>query len=511
MKLHRLTIENIASIEKAVIDFNAAPLSNERLFLITGETGSGKSTIIDCLCLALYGNTPRMKAAKSTAYEIARNNGEKKEEQRTNNPRQLMRRGSVKASVELTFENDQGVPYIATWEVHRANGKIDGRLSPVARELRTADGVIPACHYTKYDEIDDEIKKIIGLDMEQFFRTVVLAQGKFAEFLNSNDKAKSDLLEKMTGIGIYTQLGKKIYTVYKEKVDKCKILSGQMDNITLLDEDQKAKIADEMGQLAEQQKAVDEQLKKATAMVKWLNDKHRLDKDMADNTQLLNEKLAKTANTAHQDEQALIKDWDATTEARQHLRNHQKAQERIKDLEGQKAALQEEFDLLCAGLRATINDIGNQQKKVDEMGQAITDEAPNKAMYDAIGEIVTLLGQWRDKKKNIEDYQNDLAKDEQRLPDTRQAIKDALDKTEDTSKDVEKLKARQGQYNITDISTKISDWNRASQALDTLKTKHDLVTKAEGELIALRDKQADEKDKLEKAKATIDGKRVRKE
>ena len=55
MKLHKLTIENIASIESAVIDFNAAPLSNERLFLITGETGSGKSTIIDCLCLALYG------------------------------------------------------------------------------------------------------------------------------------------------------------------------------------------------------------------------------------------------------------------------------------------------------------------------------------------------------------------------------------------------------------------------------------------------------------------------
>ena len=51
MKLHQLTIENIASIEHAVIDFNDAPLKDERLFLITGETGSGKSTIIDCLCL----------------------------------------------------------------------------------------------------------------------------------------------------------------------------------------------------------------------------------------------------------------------------------------------------------------------------------------------------------------------------------------------------------------------------------------------------------------------------
>ena len=511
MKLHQLTIENIASIEKAVIDFDAAPLSNERLFLITGETGSGKSTIIDCLCLALYGSTPRMKAARNVLYEVARDNGEKKEEQRTNNPRQLMRRGSVKASVELTFENDEGVPYIASWEVHRAGGKIDGRLSPVTRELRTADGVTPSLHFSKIEDIENEIKSIIGLDMEQFFRTVVLAQGKFAEFLNSNDKAKSDLLEKMTGTGIYTQLGKKIYTVYKDKVDTCKILSGQMDNITLLNEEQKALIVDEMGQLAEQQKAVEAQLKQAIAMVKWLNDKRRLDKDIADNTQSLNDKQAKTADATHQAEQALIKEWDATTEARQHLKEHHNAQKRIKELGEQKTALQEEFDLLCAGLRATIDDIDNQQKKVDEMEQAIANEAPNKAMYDAIGEIVTLLGQWRDKKKNIEDFQNDLAKDEQRLPDTRQTVKDAQGKTEEAGKSVEKLKAQQSQFSITDISAKISDWSQASQALVTLKTKHDLVAQAEGELVALREKQAEEKERLEKVRATIDGKRVRKE
>ena len=98
MKLHRLTIENIASIEHAVIDFDKAPLANDRLFLITGPTGSGKSTIIDCLCLALYGNTPRMNAARNVAYETDRNIREKRESLRTNNTRQLLRRGSVKAS-----------------------------------------------------------------------------------------------------------------------------------------------------------------------------------------------------------------------------------------------------------------------------------------------------------------------------------------------------------------------------------------------------------------------------
>ena len=511
MKLHQLTIENIASIEKAVIDFNAAPLANERLFLITGETGSGKSTIIDCLCLALYGSTPRMKAAKNVVYETARNNGEKKEEQRTNNPRQLLRRGSVKASVELTFEDNQGTPYVATWEVHRASGKIDGRLSSVSRELRTADGVTPAHHYTKFDDIDEEIKRIIGLDMDQFFRTVVLAQGKFAEFLNSNDDDKSKLLEKMTGTKIYTQLGKKIYETFQEKVNKCKVLSGQMDNITLLDDAQKAQIADEMEQLGKQHETINAQLQRATTMFNWLNEKSRLDKNIAENQQLLNESLAKTNAPAHQVEQALITDWDATTDARQHLKDNRKAQERITELEGQKATMQEEFDLLCAGLRATIADIDLQQKKVDEMAQAIAAEAPNKAMYDAIGEIVTLFNQWRNKKKNIEEFSADLAKDEQRLPDTRQGVKEAQTKTEELNTGVEKLKEQQGQFNITDISAKINEWNRASQALDVLKSKHDLVAQAEGNLSDLKDKQVEEKEKLEQIKATIDGKRVLKE
>ena len=187
MKLHQLTIENIASIEHAVIDFNDVPLKDERLFLITGETGSGKSTIIDCLCLALYGNTPRMESARSANYENAHSNSDKKDKLTTNTPKQLMRRGSVRASVELTFENNAGTPYIASWEVHRAYGKVDGKISDVSRCLRTADGIEPAKCFTKIDEIKDHISEIIGLNMIEFFRTVVLAQGKFAEFLNSDE------------------------------------------------------------------------------------------------------------------------------------------------------------------------------------------------------------------------------------------------------------------------------------------------------------------------------------
>lgn len=511
MKLHRLTIENIASIEHAVIDFDQAPLNDERLFLITGETGSGKSTIIDCLCLVLYGSTPRLKAARNVAYETDRNIGDKREEQRTNNPRQLLRRGSVKASVELTFENNQGVPYVATWETHRANGKIDGKISTVSRVLRTADGVTPAAFISNSDKINEEIENIVGLDIHQFFRTVVLAQGKFAEFLNSDDNEKSDLLEKMTGTGIYTQLGKKIYQVYQEKSDRCKILSGQMENIILLDEEQKAKMIEEMGQLDAQHRTMNAVLQRAIAMVQWLNSKARIEKDIALNSELLDKEVARTSTEEHKAQQSLVKDWDATLDARHHIKENQRALDHIKELEDQKASIQQEYNLLCAALRAMSADIDATQKKVDEMGQTIESEATNKAMYDAIGEIVSLFNQWREKNSNIEEYSEGLEKEEKRLPEAQKAVETAKAKADEMGTIVEKLKHELNQFNVPEISAKINGWNSASRALDTFKAKQDLVVQAQARLKELKDLQVDEIGKLEAIKATVGEKRARKE
>ena len=63
MKLLKLTIINIASIESAVIDFENGALADESCFLICGPTGSGKTTLLDAMCLALYNQTPRIAAA----------------------------------------------------------------------------------------------------------------------------------------------------------------------------------------------------------------------------------------------------------------------------------------------------------------------------------------------------------------------------------------------------------------------------------------------------------------
>ena len=138
MRLQKLTIHNIASVEDAVIDFDSHPLAGSDVFLITGKTGSGKSTILDAICLALYSSTPRLKNT-SMQGDVA--DGDKSI--KINDPRQLMRRNTGEAYVELTFVGNNGIPYKSRWSVARAHNRVSGNLQAKKWAYRPADGLCP--------------------------------------------------------------------------------------------------------------------------------------------------------------------------------------------------------------------------------------------------------------------------------------------------------------------------------------------------------------------------------
>ena len=501
MRLKKLTIENIASIEHAIIEFDATPLADEHLFLITGETGSGKSTIIDCLCLALYGNTPRMNAARRAEYENSM------EPIKTTDPRQLLRRGTGKGEVTLTFDDNEGIPYIATWKVRRARNKVDGAIQPVSRSLATEDGIVPHVELHNIGEINERIAVIIGLDMDQFFRTVVLAQGKFAEFLNSDENEKAALLEKMTGTEVYAKIGSKIFEVFREKEFHRNSLLEQLKSITPMSDEEKDQINDEIKARAKEQTALAEQLEGAKKMLQWLNDRANNDKALNDKRKDLDEKQAKTQEAAFVMQQQLVADWDATAEPRHDLKDSQDAQRQIEELMGEKPAMQEEYDRLCAALRTTVEQLDAQQKQLDETESYLRQETANGEMYKNIKSIKDQLKMRQDEQKNLSDYTRGLQQDEKRQPEAEKAVKTANEAQQQQEALVKQLKEQYDAMNVGGINVRKDILTNAKSALQLLKGANDAVSQVATTLDGLKTDMGKEQHELELAQATLDDKR----
>ena len=504
MKLKKLTINNIASIEHAEIDFDAAPLANEHLFLISGETGSGKSTIIDCICLALYDKAPRFIGVQNYEYS----SGENKKSLMATNTRQLMRRGSVSADICLTFDDNNGIPYIATWEVHRANNKPDGTLQAVKRTLLTEEGVMPPVYIGNSKEINSYIARLIGLDMEQFSRTVVLAQGKFAEFLNSDEKEKAALLEKMTGTEVYAQMGEKIYQTYKQKEQERDLLLAQLQGITLLSEDERAAIMGEVNTVKQQLAAVQKIHDTAEKMTLWLNEKAKNAQDLADKQHDLADKQAVTQQQSHKDEQRLVNDWDATTDARRDLKAKQEALAQIETLEKARPVMQQDYDRLSAALRAMVADIAGKETALKRLLAHLEEEKPRSAMFEAIKTIKTLMKQRKAAADNVTTFGKALEQEQARFPEAEKALNQA----QDAVKAIEQtLKQSQEQYdamNIDQVNGRKDDLNTARQCLNDYKNMFDAVVQQTQALQDMRQEREGHKRQLDSENETIAGKRA---
>lgn len=508
MKLKKLIIDNIASIEHAEIDFDAAPLAGEHLFLINGETGSGKSTIIDCLCLALYGDTPRLNNARSNDYTPNRQEGSSQDSLKTNDVRQLLRRGAISADVKLTFDDDNGTPYIATWHVHHKHRKIENRIMEPERTLCTDDTAKVQVHKEGSRQINNHIIELLGLDINQFFRTVVLAQGKFAEFLNSVEDDKAKLLEKMTGTQIYADMGMKIYQTCKAKENERNLLCDQLKNITLLNDEDKQHIIKEIDELKTQQSKHQQQRDGAQKMSDWLDEKNSNDKKLADTKATLDEKKALTLQQEHQEQLALISDWEGTTDARQELKAMHEAGQHLKALELERPVMQEEFDRLSAALRATITDLDNKRQSLDEIQAFLKREEPNRGMYSAIDTIKSVMERRHSANQNITTHTEAVEQEQGHLPQAEEAVKQALNACNDIKQALKQMQEEYDGLHIDQVNANKDHLTTAKQDLMNYKNVLETTAQAQRSLDKLKQDLDSQQSPLHEAQAAIVGKRA---
>ncbi len=226
------------------IDFTSEPLHSAGIYAITGPTGAGKSTILDTLCLALYAKTPRHVIAKENGIELQDGSGNKIAQ---GDIRNILRKGCTDGFAEVVFTAQDGNTHKALWLVRRARNQVDGSLQAFTLELENINTK------TKFGgtktEILTEIERLIGLNFEQFTRSVLLAQGDFTTFLKADKDAKSSLMEKLTGTDIYSQLSVNIYEQTKAAEQKVKDIDMQLSGIIILSEEESDSIKNQKKEL----------------------------------------------------------------------------------------------------------------------------------------------------------------------------------------------------------------------------------------------------------------------
>lgn len=229
MKITAVRIHNLASIADAEIDFLASPLKDAGLFAITGDTGAGKSTVLDAICLALYTKTARLKGDKGNLIDF---NGDNI---KLNDARNLLRRGKWEGYAEVDFSGQDQQLYRARYSIQRTHKKVTGKLKVAEHTLHSLpDESLIADKSSTIKTIENKI----GLTFEQFSRAVLLAQHEFAAFLKATGDERAQLLECLTGTDKFSRIGQRIFERNKAIKDKFELLTASLASYTLLSDDE---------------------------------------------------------------------------------------------------------------------------------------------------------------------------------------------------------------------------------------------------------------------------------
>ena len=320
MKIEKIVIQNLNSIENAEINFSSGVLAKEPIFLICGDTGSGKTTILDAITLALYD--------KASRYELVNNNEKTENGVTTKNTVNILRKGKREAKAELHFSVN-GLDYIATWYVRKT--KTDSYDTSNRRKLELVDGDMKTIISSNIGEVNKRIEELVGLSYEQFIRSVMLAQGEFSTFLKSKKIEQSEILEMLTGTEVYSRIAEAVKTkkgeAYYQKKEM-EVLYNNLKNSVLLEDEVESLNAQET-ELKLSIQTKDESLKKIESSVAWFKKNDELKTECEKFASLHREILKQIESEEYKNNKSLAEDYFATTKERDDLKEMRRLEQEV--------------------------------------------------------------------------------------------------------------------------------------------------------------------------------------
>lgn len=285
MKFLQLEILNLASLDKQggeVINFEEGALGESTIFSIVGPTGSGKSTLLDAICLALYNRAPRYPRKKGDKNQNIEIFGEADANENNRlaptDSRNILTRGKKEGYSKLTFLANNGSIYRAEWHVRFQRVRYENAKTSLYKITRNGEQLT--------EEIADwnELPNIIGLDYDQFLRTVLIAQGSFANFLTAKENERYELLEKLIGCEeTYTNIATEIKKAKDQAVDAYNQMAASVEAVkqNLLNDEELAQLQEEITRLEKAEKELDSQLKAISENLQWYEENDKQTKQIA--------------------------------------------------------------------------------------------------------------------------------------------------------------------------------------------------------------------------------------
>lgn len=259
MRILKVRFKNLNSlVGEWEIDLTQPAYTSDGIFAITGPTGAGKTTILDAICIALYGRTPRLNKVTKSGNEI-------------------MSRQTGECFAEVTFETQAG-RFRCHWSQHRSRKKPDGELQAPKHEIADADS--GEIFEAKIRGVADQIETATGMDFERFTRSMLLAQGGFAAFLQAAPDERAPILEQITGTEIYSQISIRVHERRSQERKQLDTQQAELAGMQLLTQDEEQCLTESLDQKGQQDSELTLQLSQKNQAVAWIEGINRLEDDL---------------------------------------------------------------------------------------------------------------------------------------------------------------------------------------------------------------------------------------